>query len=97
MTTKSKPTNLASSIRAVVTEGTRKWTDVRKREKRNPVSRRHRSQVMRRETSVGIKEAAWEIMEEAYNKRLIPLTQVRLYVVGAARGAGRRFCEDCLA
>jgi hypothetical protein len=68
MTTKSKPTNLASSIRAVVTEGTRKWTDVRKREKRNPVSRRYRSQVMRRETSIGIKEAAWEIMEEAYNK-----------------------------
>jgi tripartite-type tricarboxylate transporter receptor subunit TctC len=29
--------------------------------------------------------------------RLIPLTQVRLYVVGAAGGAGRRFCEDCLA
>ena len=29
--------------------------------------------------------------------RLIPLTQVRLYVVGAARGAGWRFCEDCLA
>ena len=29
--------------------------------------------------------------------RLIPLTQVRLYVVGAARGTGRRVCEDCLA
>jgi hypothetical protein len=29
--------------------------------------------------------------------RLIPLTQVYLYVVGAARGAGWRFCEDCLA
>jgi hypothetical protein len=30
-------------------------------------------------------------------ERLIPLTQVRLYVVGGARGAGRRFCEDYLA
>jgi hypothetical protein len=29
--------------------------------------------------------------------RLIPLAQVRLYVVGAARGTGRRVCEDCLA
>jgi hypothetical protein len=29
--------------------------------------------------------------------RLIPLTQVGLYVVGAARGTGRRVCEDCLA
>jgi hypothetical protein len=30
-------------------------------------------------------------------QRLIPLAQVRLYVVGAARGTGRRVCEDCLA
>jgi hypothetical protein len=30
-------------------------------------------------------------------RRLIPLTQVRLYVVSAARGTGRRVCEDCLA
>jgi protein involved in polysaccharide export with SLBB domain len=29
--------------------------------------------------------------------RLIPLAQVRLYVVGAARGTGRRVCEGCLA
>ena len=29
--------------------------------------------------------------------RLIPLTQVHLYVVGVAHEAGRRFCEDCLA
>jgi hypothetical protein len=36
-------------------------------------------------------------VEAAFDVRLIPLTQVRLYVVGGARGAGRRFCEDCLA
>jgi hypothetical protein len=30
-------------------------------------------------------------------RRLIPLTQVHLYVVGVAHEAGRRFCEDCLA
>jgi hypothetical protein len=28
--------------------------------------------------------------------RLIPLTQVRLYVVGVARRFGPRFFEDCL-
>ena len=33
----------------------------------------------------------------AYAARLIPLTQVHLYVVGVAHEAGRRFCEDCLA
>jgi hypothetical protein len=37
------------------------------------------------------------VVVEAAGLRLIPLTQVRLYVVGAAGGAGRRFCEDCLA
>jgi hypothetical protein len=58
MTTKSnKPIDLASSIRDVVTEGTKRWTGVRKREQRNPVSRRYREKLMRRETSVGIKEA----------------------------------------
>ena len=34
---------------------------------------------------------------EGQTERLIPLAQVRLYVVGAARGTGRRVCEDCLA
>jgi hypothetical protein len=34
-------------------------------------------------------------LDEKY-KRLIPLTQAGLYVVGAARGTGRRVCEDCL-
>jgi hypothetical protein len=29
-------------------------------------------------------------------RRLIPLTQVRLYVVGVARRFGPRFFEDCL-
>ena len=33
----------------------------------------------------------------AASVRLIPLTQVRLYVVGVARRFGPRFFEDCLA
>jgi hypothetical protein len=38
-----------------------------------------------------------DLVEEGLRLRLIPLPQVRLYVVGAAREAGCRFCEDCLA
>jgi predicted methyltransferase len=30
-------------------------------------------------------------------ERLIPLTQVRLYVVGASMSPDSRFCVDCLA
>ena len=30
-------------------------------------------------------------------QRLIPLTQARLYVVGASIPPGSRFCVDCLA
>ena len=37
------------------------------------------------------------INHELPGARLIPLTQAHLYVVGAARGTGRRVCEDCLA
>ena len=33
----------------------------------------------------------------AHAQRLIPLTQVRLYVVGVALRTGLRFCGDCLA
>jgi hypothetical protein len=40
---------------------------------------------------------ATRIVELVKNGRLIPLTQVHLYVVGVAHEAPRRFCEDCLA
>jgi phenylpropionate dioxygenase-like ring-hydroxylating dioxygenase large terminal subunit len=56
------------------------------------------------EYNMGDMRPVFEVVESdgglyigARRKRLIPLTQVRLYVVGAALGAGRRFCEDCLA
>jgi hypothetical protein len=35
--------------------------------------------------------------QDASERRLIPLTQVRLYVVGLGCGDERPFCEDCLA
>jgi hypothetical protein len=34
---------------------------------------------------------------QAQQERLIPLTQVRLYVVGVVHRIGLRFCGDCLA
>jgi adenine-specific DNA-methyltransferase len=36
-------------------------------------------------------------MIKAFRERLIPLTQVRLYVVGVVHRIGLRFCGDCLA
>jgi hypothetical protein len=69
MTTKhKKPGDLAGSIRDAVTQGTRKWTSLRKSEQRNPAARRWRGERMRREASVKLKQAAWEIMEAAYTK-----------------------------
>jgi len=35
--------------------------------------------------------------DEVIGSRLIPLTQVRLYVVGVVHRIGLRFCGDCLA
>jgi hypothetical protein len=69
MTKKSKPPiNLASSILGLVTEGTKKWTKTRESERRSPVSRRYRGEVMRREKSIKMVDAAAEIMAIAYMK-----------------------------
>jgi hypothetical protein len=37
------------------------------------------------------------LVQMELQKRLIPLTQVRLYVVGVVHRIGLRFCGDCLA
>jgi hypothetical protein len=66
--TKNKASDLANSIRDAVKAGTKKWTSVRKSEQRSPVSRRYRGERMRRETTIKIKDVAWEIMETAYMK-----------------------------
>jgi hypothetical protein len=42
-------------------------------------------------------ESVKSVVDAALARRLIPLTQSHLYIVGAARGTGRRVCEDCLA
>jgi hypothetical protein len=45
----------------------------------------------------GLAVSYWKVIMSVRLRRLIPLSQARLYVVGAAWGASRRFCEDCLA
>jgi hypothetical protein len=86
--TKNKPVDLASAIRDIVTEGTKKWTKVRESERRSPVSRRYRGEVMRREKSVKMVDAASEIMEIAYMKAsgdgVYPANARQIYY--AARG-----------
>jgi hypothetical protein len=64
----TKKSNLAADIIGIVKEGTKKWTRTAQMEERDPVSRRYRFARMTRERSVKFKEAAEEVMEQAYNK-----------------------------
>jgi hypothetical protein len=64
----TKRNNLAADIVGIVKEGTKKWTRTVQMEERNPASRRYRFARMTRERGIKFKEAAWEIMEEAYNE-----------------------------
>ena len=63
-----KNNNFAADIIGIVKEGTKRWTRTVKMEERNPVSRRYRFARMTRERSIKFKEAAEEIMAEAYQK-----------------------------
>jgi hypothetical protein len=63
-----RPRDLANDIIGLVREGTKKWTRTRKAEERSPASRSYRAQRMTRERGVSFKEAAAEIMEQAYVK-----------------------------
>ena len=70
MTKKSKqPTTMADDIIGAVLQGTKKWTRTVKAEERSPASRSYRfARMTRRERGVQFKEAAAEIMEQAYLK-----------------------------
>jgi hypothetical protein len=68
MARSDRPRDLANDIIGLVREGTKKWTRTRKAEERSPVSRSYRMSRMTRERGVSFKEAAAEIMEEAYLK-----------------------------
>ena len=57
---------MASDIIGLVRVGTKKWTRTVKAEERSPASRRYRMSRMTRERGTSIKEAAAQIMEQAY-------------------------------
>jgi hypothetical protein len=61
-----KKRDMASDILSVVREGTKKWTRTRKAEERSPASRAYRISRMTRQRTISIKDAAWQIMEQAY-------------------------------
>ena len=61
-----KPRSMAADIIGVVREGTKRWTKTVKAEERSPASRSYRYARMTRERGVSFKEAAAQIMEQAY-------------------------------
>ena len=63
-----RPRDMANDIIGAIREGTKKWTKTRKTEERSPASRRYRHSRMTRERGISLKEAAAQIMPEAYDK-----------------------------
>src|SRR5580765_1962829 len=61
-----RPRNIANDILDCVETATAKWTRQKKSEERHPGNVRHRVSRMTREPRTTQKEAAWEVMEQAY-------------------------------
>src|SRR5258708_9097739 len=66
MTKTNRRRDMANDIIGAIREGTKKWTRTVKAEERSPASRSYRAQRMTRERGVQFKEAAAEIMEQAF-------------------------------
>src|SRR6476619_3688328 len=64
--TNSRPRNIANDIIDAVETATSKWTRQKKSEERHPGNIRYRTSRMTREPRTTQKEAAWEVMEQAY-------------------------------
>jgi hypothetical protein len=64
--TNPRPRNIANDILDCVETATSKWTRQKKSEERHPGNIRYRTSRMNREPRTTQKEAAWQIMEEAY-------------------------------
>jgi hypothetical protein len=62
----NRPRNIANDILDAVETATSKWTRQKKSEERHPGMIRYRASRMTKEPRTTQKEAAWEIMEEAY-------------------------------
>jgi hypothetical protein len=64
--TNSRPRNIANDILDAVETATSKWTRQKKSEERHPGNIRYRASRMTREPRTTQKEAAWQILEQAY-------------------------------
>jgi len=64
----NQPNDMANDIAGLVLEGTKKWTKVKKTEERSPASRRYRRERMTRARGISQKDAAAQILPEAYDK-----------------------------
>ena len=65
---RSRPRNISNDILDAVETATSKWTRQKKSEERHPGMIRYRMSRMTKEPRTSQKEAAWQIMEEAYLK-----------------------------
>jgi hypothetical protein len=63
-----KNNNMAADIMAAVKMGTKRWTKTVKAEERSPISRSYRHARMTQERGLTLKDAADEVMQEAYLK-----------------------------
>src|ERR1700745_3027721 len=64
--TNTRPRNIADDILDAVESATSKWTRQKKSEERHPGMVRYRASRMTREPRTTQKDAAWQILEEAY-------------------------------
>jgi Topoisomerase 6 subunit A/Spo11, Toprim domain len=62
----ARPRDIANDILDVVETATSKWTRQKKSEERHPGNIRYRASRMTREPRTTQKEAAWEVLEDAY-------------------------------
>jgi hypothetical protein len=62
----NRPRNIANDILDAVETATARWTKQKKSEERTPGNVRYRRSRMTREPRVSQKDAAWEVMEDAY-------------------------------
>src|SRR5947207_1245074 len=62
----TRPRNIANDMIDAVETATAKWTKQKKSEERRPGNIRYRTSRMTKEPRTTQKDAAWEVMEEAY-------------------------------
>jgi hypothetical protein len=64
----NKKGNMAADLVGAIESATKKWAKTKKSEERRPEYVRYRSSRMTKKSGMSIKDAAWQVMEEAYMK-----------------------------